>query len=370
MAKIGLSELGRKAMDALRVARTREDLERAGLDDAAIAALRTARLIEETATTRPPSDYIAAFSGWKSQRGMLVDHVRTTAFQRAIHSVVKPGDRVVDVGTGSGVLAMFAAQAGAAEVYGLEVTDMAAWADRLAKKNGLTAVRIIKGDAASFELGAKADVIIGEFFGMTFFDEWRHYLAFVDVRDRILGDGGTVVPRAARFLLSTIDSQKLYWERGYGFYEVPTYGLDFSDVRPSEIGSPRRYIVTSESSSLIGTATVAEFDFRTSDKDAFFFTKENEFTFPAGGNFHGFLAHFELEMAPGQYLATGPHHRETCWHHTYLPLPRRLMRAGDALRLRTRTFIDAENEVLNLGLTVAGADESLDGCEEHVFRLE
>jgi ubiquinone/menaquinone biosynthesis C-methylase UbiE len=357
-------------MEALRVARTRGDLERTGLTDAAIDALLMAGLLEETATTRPPSDYVAAFSGWKSQRGMLVDHVRTTAFQKAIQSVVKPGARVVDVGTGSGVLAMFAARAGAAEVYGLEVTDMAVWADRLAKKNGLSAVKIIKGDAASFELGDKADVIIGEFFGMTFFDEWRHYLAFVSVRDRVLRQGGAVVPQAARFLLSTVDSQKLYWERGYGFYEVPTYGLDFSDVRPSEIASPRRYIVTSDHSSIIGTETVAEFDFRTSGKDAFLFTTENTFTFPTSGNFHGFLAHFELEMAPGQLLGTGPHHRETCWHHTYLPLPRRLMRAGEALRLQTRTFVDPENDVLSLGLTVAGPDQSLDGAPEHVFRLE
>lgn len=369
-SKLGLSDLGRKTLNALRVARAREDIEAVGLSPAAVDSLLETGLVEQFETTRPPSDYIEAYSGWKSQRGMLIDHVRTEGYQKAIHAVVKPGDRVVDVGTGSGVLAMFAAQAGADEVYGLEVTEMAAWAERLAKTNGLDAVKIVKGDAGLFNLDTKADVIVGEYLGMALFDEWRHYLAFVNVRDRVLRDGGSVVPRAARFLLSTVDSQKLYWERGYGFYETPTYGLDFSDVRASEVASPRRYIISADYNSLVSTETVAEFDFLTSDKDAFFFTTETEFTYTADGSFHGFLAHFDLDMAPGQILGTGPHHRETHWHHSYLPLPRRLMQAGDVLHLRTRTFAHPENGVFCLGLTVAGPGEVFDGADEHVFQLE
>ena len=370
MTRLGLSDLGRKSLNALRVARSRKDLESSGLDPTAIDSLLDAGLIQQIEDTTQPSDYFDAFSGWKSQRGMLIDHVRTDGFQKAIHAVVQPGDRVVDVGTGSGVLAMFAAQAGAAEVYGLEITEMAAWAERLAKKNGLDAVKIVKGDAGQFDLENKADVIVGEYLGMALIDEWRHYLAFVNVRDRILREGGSVVPRAASFLMSAVDSHKLYWERGYGFYEVPSYGLDFSDVRPSEVASPRRYIVTADYNALVTTKSVADFDFLTSDKDAFFFTSETEFTYPADGNFHGFLGHFDVDMAPGQIMGTGPYHRETHWHHSYFPMPRRLMQSGETLRLRTRSFCDPENDNLCFGLTVAGPGETLDGADEHVFRLE
>ncbi|WP_372886497.1 50S ribosomal protein L11 methyltransferase [Shimia sp.] len=368
--RLGLSDRGRALLAQLRVPCDAAALEKAGLGPALQAALLDQGLLQLQDDTRQPIEYQEAFGGWKSQRGMLVDHARTAGYQKAIHAVVKPGDRVVDVGTGSGVLAMFAAQAGAGEVHGLELTEMADWAERLARANGLGAVKIVKGDAGRFEMAGQADVIIGEYFGMTFFDEWRHYRAFVDVRDRLLRKGGTVVPRAGRFLLSTVDSQKLYRERGYGFYEVPSYGLDFSVVRAAEVAAPRRYILSADSNTLTATETIASFDFLTSDREAFFFTAETEFAYDADGSFHGFLAHFDLDMAPGQTLGTGPRHRETCWHHSYLPLPKRLMRAGEMLRLRSRSFIDADSDAFCLGLTVAGPGETLEGAPEHVFRLE
>ena len=41
-------------------------------------------------------------------RSMLIDEVRTTSFLRAILGAVKPGDVVLDMGCGTGVLSYFA----------------------------------------------------------------------------------------------------------------------------------------------------------------------------------------------------------------------------------------------------------------------
>lgn len=51
----------------------------------------------------------------------LADEQRTLAFKAAIETVVRPDSVVLDVGTGSGIMAIFAAKSGARRVYAVEV---------------------------------------------------------------------------------------------------------------------------------------------------------------------------------------------------------------------------------------------------------
>ena len=61
---------------------------------------------------------------------------------------MRPGDIVLDVGAGSGVLSMFAARAGAARVYAVEQTSMAVLAQELVAANRLSdVIEVIQGDA-------------------------------------------------------------------------------------------------------------------------------------------------------------------------------------------------------------------------------
>ena len=68
---------------------------------------------------------------------MLEDHKRTGAYYAAVmqNRAQFVGKTVLDVGTGSGVLALFAAKAGARKVYAVEATDMAKHARRLVHAN-------------------------------------------------------------------------------------------------------------------------------------------------------------------------------------------------------------------------------------------
>jgi 16S rRNA A1518/A1519 N6-dimethyltransferase RsmA/KsgA/DIM1 with predicted DNA glycosylase/AP lyase activity len=101
------------------------------------------------------------------QRHLLDDQIRTGALIQAINAIVKPGDSVIDLGTGTGILAMAAARAGAARVYALEHNSMVSSAQALARENGLaTKIEFHQIDSHDFCLAEKADVIISECFGL------------------------------------------------------------------------------------------------------------------------------------------------------------------------------------------------------------
>src|SRR4051812_24650499 len=70
-----------------------------------------------------PADVVVSstFSSLLFINECLLDEERTRALQAAIHRQVTPGDVVLDAGTGSGILALIAAAAGARKVYAVDV---------------------------------------------------------------------------------------------------------------------------------------------------------------------------------------------------------------------------------------------------------
>ena len=71
------------------------------------------------------------------QKDMLEDHKRTGAYYQAVMQNRRQfKDKVVlDVGAGSGILAIFAAMAGASRVYAVEATAVAKSAAKLVQHN-------------------------------------------------------------------------------------------------------------------------------------------------------------------------------------------------------------------------------------------
>lgn len=105
----------------------------------------------------------------------LTDEKRTLKFKQAIEEAVNPGDIVLDSGTGSSVLALFAARAGAKKVIAIEFDPYVA---KLARQNVINngcedIIQIIVGDVRQLQLGdgVQFDVVIMEMLTTGMVDE-------------------------------------------------------------------------------------------------------------------------------------------------------------------------------------------------------
>ena len=91
---------------------------------------------------------------------MLADHQRMAAYHSAIlgNQDVFRDKVVMDIGTGSGILAVWAAQAGARRVYAVEYTDMAIHARKVMQANQVDhIVTVIQGAVEEVELPIEQD---------------------------------------------------------------------------------------------------------------------------------------------------------------------------------------------------------------------
>ncbi len=143
-----------------------------------------------------------AYSHLSIHRWMLRDSIRNEAYRVALARVVRPGDVVIDVGAGTGIMSIFAAQAGAAKVYAVERTEIAAVARRLIERNGFAdRIEVVEGDLEDADIPGSADVIVSEWMGGFGVDE-NMLAPVVIARRRWLRPGGCMVPGAVTAVLA------------------------------------------------------------------------------------------------------------------------------------------------------------------------
>lgn len=127
----------------------------------------------------------------------LVDSERTKIFEKAIKKVVTPESVVLESGTGSGIMAMFAARAGAKKVVAIEIDPYVAnIAKSNVKRNGLdSAVTIVNSDMREYQFNnnEKFDIVIMEMLTTGMIDEqqvqavnYLHEKGVIDVNTKMV----------------------------------------------------------------------------------------------------------------------------------------------------------------------------------------
>ncbi len=163
---------------------------------------------------------------------MLNDRRRTAAFQQAIRDTVRPGDVVVDIGTGTGILAATAALAGAGRVYAIEATPVARLAREVFRSNGLEdRITVLEGRSTQVTVPEKADVVVSEIIGDDPLNEGV-LPVMADAVVRLLKPGGRLIPHALRVYGLPLSIPEAYLGR-YVFTAhtasqwAAWYGVDF-----------------------------------------------------------------------------------------------------------------------------------------------
>ena len=238
---------------------------------------------------------------------MLEDHVRTGAYFDAITHPANAaacfaGKVVLDVGAGSGILAIFAAKAGAAKVYAVEATPMARHARALVEANGLSdVVTVIQGTVESVQLPEKVDVIVSEWMGYLLVRE-SMLDSVLAARDAWLKPGGSLWPSHARLFLAPARSHLAAARSaefaasmaGWGAFQGEVdarYGVDVSSLAPAYRAEQRLYYQETSAwadvapGDLVGApACVAEFDLGSVTKEELEAPLKGAFRLPLEGD--------------------------------------------------------------------------------------
>lgn len=186
-------------------------------------------------------NYFGAYGKFGIHREMISDKVRMDAYRGAIlnNPSLMNNATVMDVGCGTGILSLFAAQAGASRVYAIEGSEkMASVATQIARENGMLydanssagnehctgVVNIVQGMVEELDKVVQiphhsVDVLLSEWMGYCLLYETM-LTSVLYARDRWLKPGGAILPDTATIFVAGFGKSGTsipFWENVYGF---------------------------------------------------------------------------------------------------------------------------------------------------------
>lgn len=174
---------------------------------------------------------------------MMGDYPRMSAYEQAIARAVRPGDAVLDLGCGPGIMAILACQAGARKVYAVDTNPVVDFGRQLAAKNGFSdRIQFILGDSRQIELPERVNVIVSDIRGVV--PLYGHAVRTLnDARERFLAPGGHMIPLRDTLMAAVVSAGEHYqelvgpWQRK---------GLNFSAALPLLLNSAYRARIGSQ----------------------------------------------------------------------------------------------------------------------------
>jgi protein arginine N-methyltransferase 1 len=247
-------------------------------------------------------------------RRMLADRVRHEAFRAALREVIRPGvSTVADIGAGTGVLAFFARELGAREVWLYEPGAALGLAEAVAARNGIDGLHFVPARSLEVDDPPLVDVVVAEVLGNFAYEE--DMLETLRDARRFLAPGGVLIPRSIVQWAAPVITDR--FERDLQTWREVGYGLDWSDAE--RMSRNNMYVHAIEPSDLLDAAVSWDaLDFSGPIDSRRTGVATWQLKQPA--LVHGFALWWDCTLAPGVVLSTSPYGRRTHWEQIYLPL--------------------------------------------------
>lgn len=266
---------------------------------------------------------------------MLQDEVRMDALKAMVEALVRPGDVVADLGTGTGILAILAKRAGARRVFGIELSPIVKLSQRMVEHNGIEGVELLQEDITTVQLPEKVDVVFSECLGNLAFGD-RMFRKVAVFADNWLKEGGRRGPTEVRIFLQPTDCRLFGDPRP--FWRRPYEDLDLSPFLPA-VESQVSVVDVVPSFLHAEPAMVSAFDpFDRADR----YTWTARWELPVGKTCNGVVFWFDVDWAPGVTMSTSPNEESTHWAQALLRVPERIIAAGDVLEFTIEVDFDEE----------------------------
>ncbi len=262
--------------------------------------------------TYTESDHPALYYQW-----MLADSERMRVYRQAIEAAVRPGDVVADLGTGTGVLALTAARAGAKRVYAVENRpQVIPIVRRIVQANGAeSAVTVVEADAREAQLDEPVDVIVNELIGDFGTDE-AIFECVAGFARRNLKPGGRVVPDRLQTYLVPVE----YGDEFRGVYREDFHGMDLRAALddPFQPGAVM-YGLRARPKELAQPALIEDIRFGR-DMGERSMPFERRFEIHSRGVLQGFVGYFRANLGAGLSLSNYPCYPGCHWENWHWPV--------------------------------------------------
>lgn len=313
---------------------------------------------------------------------MIGDPRRFGAYRRALESAIRPGCRVLDLGSGPGVFSLVAARLGAGEVWAVDTDPSVELVSVLAERNGLDdRIRALRCSSADLEPAEPFDVIVSDLRGvLPFFG--RHLPSIVDARKRLLAPGGVLVPAVDELWIAPVHAPGLHAHLLGGFEGGPPGpGSDLElDLEPArELASHHWCRAELDADACLRPPRrLGELDYRTLESPHF----EGRAEWPAGGEEPGAAEQGTVDERPchglaawfdGHLSAAGPAFSNAPSEHllygqAFFPLPEpRILPAAARATADFSAHLVGDDYVFGWFLELADAEGGSQGVRRSTF---